>query len=111
MRPSGGATRSTRAPRTPDAALLVSRGFAQGGGLCCGGGRGRGHGPALFPGKERALGLGFAGLLLCDAGLQPDVEGLVNGRNFEFLAGLDTPLNPTDGVTIFYSGVRGFPGG
>ena len=65
---------------------------------------------ALFPGNERALRSGFAGLLLCEAGLQPDVAVLVNGRNVEFLAGLDTPLTPTDGVTIFYSGMRGFPG-
>ena len=66
---------------------------------------------ALFPGIERAVGLGFAGLLIREAGLRPDVEVLVNGRNVEFLAGLDTPLTPTDCVTIFYSGVRGFPGG
>ena len=101
---------STRAPRTPDAARLVSRGRAQGDGLCCGGDRAAGTVAALFPGSERALRSGFAGLLLCEAGLQPDVEVLVNGRNVEFLAGLDTPLTPTDGVTIFYSGVRGPPG-
>jgi molybdopterin converting factor small subunit len=39
------------------------------------------------------------------------VEVLVNGRNVEFLAGLDTPLGPRDQVTVFCSGVRGFPGG
>jgi molybdopterin converting factor small subunit len=43
--------------------------------------------------------------------LQPDIEILVNGRNTEFLKGLDTSLRPTDQVTIFYSGLRGFPGG
>ncbi len=53
----------------------------------------------------------FAGLLFKDGALQPDVEVLVNGRNIEFLRVLDTPLGPADSVTIFYSGVRGFPGG
>lgn len=53
----------------------------------------------------------FAGLLFMDGALQPDVEVLVNGRNIEFLQMLDTRLAPADQVTIFYSGVRGFPGG
>ena len=53
----------------------------------------------------------FASLLFKDGALQPDVEVLANGRNIEFLKMLDTPLRPTDQVTIFYSGVRGFPGG
>lgn len=58
-----------------------------------------------------AIGSGFAGLLSRDGAIQPDVEVLVNGRNIEFLKMLETPLRPTDQVTIFYSGVRGFPGG
>jgi molybdopterin converting factor small subunit len=53
----------------------------------------------------------FASLLFKNGVLQPDVEVLVNGRNIEFLKMLDTSLRPTDQVTIFYSGVRGFPGG
>jgi molybdopterin converting factor small subunit len=53
----------------------------------------------------------FAGLLFKNGVIQPDVEVLVNGRNIEFLKMLDTSLRPTDQVTIFYSGVRGFPGG
>jgi large subunit ribosomal protein L15 len=53
----------------------------------------------------------FAELLFRDGVLQPDVEVLVNGRNIEFLKMLETPLRPADQVTIFYSGVRGFPGG
>lgn len=59
----------------------------------------------------RAVGPAFADLLYDGARLRRDVEVLVNGRNVEFLAGLDTRLGPTDQVTIFYSGVRGFPGG
>ena len=57
------------------------------------------------------IGPGFARLLYEDGSLQPDVEVLVNGRNIEFLRELETDLEPTDRVTIFYSGVRGFPGG
>jgi molybdopterin converting factor small subunit len=53
----------------------------------------------------------FARLLVENGVLQPDIEILVNGRNIEFLKMLDTSLRPTDQVTIFYSGVRGFPGG
>ena len=60
-------------------------------------------GPAISP--------AFAGLLIGGVALQPDVEVLVNGRNIEFLQRLETPLQPADQVTIFYSGVRGFPGG
>jgi molybdopterin synthase sulfur carrier subunit len=58
-----------------------------------------------------AVSPGFADLLFKDGTLQPDVEVLINGRNIEFLKMLDTSLRPTDQVTIFYSGVRGFPGG
>lgn len=53
----------------------------------------------------------LAGLLVKDGELQPDVEVLVNGRNIKFLRRLDTPLRRTDQVTIFVSGLRGFPGG
>jgi molybdopterin converting factor small subunit len=66
---------------------------------------------ALLSGIERAVGPEFAAVLWSEEGLQPDVEVLVNGRNVEFLAGLNTRLGPTDQVTIFHSGVRGFPGG
>jgi molybdopterin converting factor small subunit len=58
-----------------------------------------------------AVSPAFADLLFKDGALQPDVEVLINGRNIEFLRMLDTRLDPADQVTIFYSGVRGFPGG
>lgn len=58
-----------------------------------------------------AVNPAFAELLCRGGALQPDVEVLVNGRNIEFMQGLDTALRPADQVTIFYSGVRGFPGG
>lgn len=50
--------------------------------------------------------------------LNPDVVVLVNGRNIEFLCGLDTQLSALDPqgsaqerVVIFLHGARGFPGG
>ena len=58
-----------------------------------------------------AVSPAFADLLFRGGALQPDVEVLVNGRNIEFMQGLDTALRPPDQITIFYSGVRGFPGG
>lgn len=45
------------------------------------------------------------------AALAEDAEVLVNGRNMIFLDGVGTVLAPGDEVTIFFSGVRGFPGG
>ena len=65
----------------------------------------------LLTAISQAVSPAFATLLFKEGGLQPDVEVLANGRNIEFLKMLDTPLRPTDQVTIFYSGVRGFPGG
>ena len=65
----------------------------------------------LLTALYQAINPAFARLLFTDGVLQPDVEVLVNGRNIEFLQMLDTSLRPTDQVTIFYSGVRGFPGG
>lgn len=65
----------------------------------------------LLIGLRGAVGPAFTGLLFRNGVLQPDVEVLINGRNIEFLKGLETALGPTDQVTIFYSGVRGFPGG
>ncbi len=65
----------------------------------------------LLAAMETAVGPGFAGLLSKDGLLQPDVEVLVNGRNIEFLERRETPLRSADQVTIFYSGLRGFPGG
>lgn len=65
----------------------------------------------LLTALYQAISPAFARLLFMDGVLQPDVEVLVNGRNIEFLKMLDTPLEPADQVTIFYSGVRGFPGG
>lgn len=65
----------------------------------------------LLAAMASAMRPGFADLLWTGRALQPDVEVLVNGRNIEFLGRLDTPLQPGDRVTIFYSGLRGFPGG
>ncbi len=65
----------------------------------------------LLAAMGSAVGPAFAGLLSRDGALQPDVEVLVNGRNIEFMQGLDTALRPSDQITIFYSAVRGFPGG
>jgi len=65
----------------------------------------------LLTALSQAVSPAFARLLFKNGVLQPDVEVLVNGRNIEFLKMLDTSLRPTDQVTIFYSGVRGFPGG
>jgi len=65
----------------------------------------------LLTALGQAVTPGFAGLLFKNGTLQPDVEVLLNGRNIQFLQMLDTPLEPADQVTIFYSGVRGFPGG
>lgn len=65
----------------------------------------------LLAALGNAISVQFASLLFKDGALQPDVEVLVNGRNIQFLNLLETPLRATDQVTIFYSGVRGFPGG
>lgn len=40
-----------------------------------------------------------------------DLRILVNGRNVQFLAGLDTDLHSDDTVTLHLTGVRGAPGG
>jgi molybdopterin synthase sulfur carrier subunit len=65
----------------------------------------------LLAAVESAIGPGLAGLLLKDGALHPDLEVLVNGRNIQFLRMLESPLGPSDRVTIFLGGVRGFPGG
>lgn len=43
--------------------------------------------------------------------LHEDLHVLVNGRNIDFLAGLETPLTADDAVTLHYVGARGYPGG
>ena len=65
----------------------------------------------LLAAMGSAIDGGLAALLHQDGGLQGDVEVLVNGRNIAFLERLETALRPTDQVTIFCSGVRGYPGG
>lgn len=40
-----------------------------------------------------------------------DLRVLVNGRSIRFLEGLETPLREGDAVTVYLSGVRGYPGG
>jgi molybdopterin converting factor small subunit len=65
----------------------------------------------LLAAMASAIRPAFAELLSRGGALQPDVQVLVNGRNIAFLERLDTPVGPTDQVTIFYSGLRGFPGG
>ncbi|MFQ5666690.1 MAG: MoaD/ThiS family protein [Candidatus Binatia bacterium] len=52
-----------------------------------------------------------ATILFPDGQLNRDIEVLVNGRNIAFLAGLDTPLEAGDRLTIFLHGARGYPGG
>ena len=57
------------------------------------------------------LGAGFATALFPGGELDPDIEILVNGRNIHFSGGLGTRLAPSDEVTLFRHGARGFPGG
>ncbi len=66
---------------------------------------------ALLAALGDAVSPAFGSLLFKEGVLQPDVDALVNGRNIEFLQMLDTALGSADQVTIFYSGVRGYPGG
>ena len=40
-----------------------------------------------------------------------DIYILVNGKNIDFLDGVDTDLQPEDRITILYHGARGYPGG
>ncbi len=57
------------------------------------------------------LGAGFAVMVFPGGELDPDIEILVNGRNIQSSGGLGTRLTPSDEVTIFRHGARGFPGG
>lgn len=59
----------------------------------------------------RRFGDPFRRLVGDAAALAEDVEVLVNGRNVIFLDGVGTVLAAGDELTIFLSGVRGFPGG
>lgn len=43
--------------------------------------------------------------------LNTDVLVLVNGRNINFLQGLDTPLSNNDRLTVIFHGAKGYPGG
>ena len=40
-----------------------------------------------------------------------DLRVLVNGRAIQFLSGRATALETEDAVTIYYLGIRGWPGG
>ena len=40
-----------------------------------------------------------------------DLRVLVNGRAIQFLDGRATKLSPDDVVTVYYIGIRGWPGG
>ena len=40
-----------------------------------------------------------------------DLRVLVNGRAIQFLAGRATALRECDAVTLYYVGIRGWPGG
>ena len=40
-----------------------------------------------------------------------DLRVLVNGRAIQFLGGRATALDSEDAVTIYYVGIRGWPGG
>lgn len=66
---------------------------------------------AVLAALGASVGSGLAELLVRDRALLPDVEVLLNGRNIVFLDGLETPVGPADRLTVFYSGLRGFPGG
>lgn len=57
------------------------------------------------------LGAGFAVMVFPGGELDPDIEILINGRNIEFTGHLGTRLSPSDEVTLFRHGARGFPGG
>jgi molybdopterin converting factor small subunit len=50
-------------------------------------------------------------VLFVDGRYNSDVEVLVNGRNMQFLGGLEAHLEDDDAVTLFIHGARGFPGG
>lgn len=43
--------------------------------------------------------------------LNTDVLVLVNGRNINFIGGLDTALDTKDRVTLIFHGAKGYPGG
>lgn len=57
------------------------------------------------------LGAGFAVMVFPGGELDPDIEILVNGRNIQFSGGLGTRLDPSDEVSLFRHGARGYPGG
>ena len=40
-----------------------------------------------------------------------DLRVLVNGRAIAFLDGVETALAAEDVMSVFYTGIRGFPGG
>jgi len=40
-----------------------------------------------------------------------DLRVLVNGRAIQFLAGRETRLTAEDSVSVYYIGIRGWPGG
>jgi molybdopterin converting factor small subunit len=66
---------------------------------------------SLLAGLESAISPAFAAALYREGRLERDIEILVNGRHIHYLGQLDTSLRPADQVTIFQSGLRGFPGG
>ena len=40
-----------------------------------------------------------------------DLRVLVNGRSIQFLDGRETKLDASDTVSVYYIGIRGWPGG
>ena len=64
--------------------------------------------------KELQSDAGSVAEVLEELGIEADNEDLqvlVNGRAMPFLAGTETALEASDVMSVFYSGIRGFPGG
>lgn len=44
-------------------------------------------------------------------GANEDLRVLVNGRSIAFLEGIATALEADDVMSVYFTGIRGFPGG
>lgn len=44
-------------------------------------------------------------------GANEDLRVLVNGRSIAFLEGIATALESDDVMSVYFTGIRGFPGG
>jgi molybdopterin converting factor small subunit len=64
--------------------------------------------------KELQSEAGSIAEVLAELGIDAgnvDLQVLVNGRAMAFLAGTETVLEASDVMSVFFSGIRGFPGG